>query len=313
MAIETESNTGVAVWRVAARSVLATPEDYAVCRRIMQAASRNYSFASRFFPAEKLPHVEALYALMRIGDDRVDVAHTGFASPRAAIDDWEHSYWRAFERGDSPEPVLRAYLDTALKFGIPADVMTPYFRAMRDDLTIKRFETFADLCHYMDGSALPVGRGMTYILGVRPPARLEDALPGADSLSMAMQLSNFWRDIREDLIRSDRVYIPQEDLARFGVREVDLMKGRVTERFVALMEFEIQRTESYYEEATQAVRLLASGQWAVMSGLEVYRAILTGIRRNGYDVFRRRAAASKWGKAGLALRAALQVGFSRPA
>ncbi len=313
MAIETESNTGVAVWRVVARSVLATPEDYAICRGIMQAASRNYSFASRFFPAEKLPHVEALYALMRIGDDRVDVAHTGFASPLAAIDDWEHSYWRAFERGDSPEPVLRAYLDTALKFGIPADVMTPYFRAMRDDLTISRFETFADLCHYMDGSALPVGRAMTYILGVRPPARLEDALPGADSLSMAMQLSNFWRDIREDLTRSDRVYIPQEDLARFGVREADLVKGRVTERFVALMEFEIQRTEGYYEEAMRAVRLLASGQWAVMSGLEVYRAILAEIRRNGYDVFRRRAAASKWGKAGLALRAALRVGFWRPA
>ncbi len=279
---------------------VASLQDYQECRRIMRAASRNYSFASTFFPDHILPHVEALYALMRVGDDRVDVSAEGFRSPLEAIEDWERTYWSAFERGDSPHPVMRAYLNTALQCGIPKEVMGPYFRAMREDLTITRFPTFDDLLHYMEGSAIPVGRAMTYILGVRPPHTIAEALPGADSLSIAMQLSNFWRDIGQDW-RLGRVYLPQEDLARFGYSEEDLAANRINERLIALLEFEFERTEQYYARARCAVPLLAQGRWAVMSGLEVYRAILDSIRRNGYDVFRRRAGASTPRKIALAL------------
>ena len=95
---------------------IASPEDYAICRQVMHQASKNYSFASGVLPADRLKHVEALYALMRVGDDRVDVSFDGFNSPLAAIDDWETTYWHAFERGDSADPVMRAYLDTAVKF-----------------------------------------------------------------------------------------------------------------------------------------------------------------------------------------------------
>jgi phytoene synthase len=280
----------------------ASHEDYAICRKIMRAASRNYSFASAFLPAEKLPHVEALYALMRVGDDRVDVTHQGFASPLAAIEDWEQAYTHAFERGDSPEPVMRAYLNTAVTFGIPKETMSAYFQAMKEDLTITRFATFADLLHYMDGSAIPVGRAMTYILGVKAPHRLADALPGADSLSIGMQLSNFWRDIGYDW-GIGRVYLPQEDLQRFQVSEDDLAARRISPNFIELLEFEFERTERYYEDASPSVSMLASGQWAVMSGLEIYRAILGGIRRNHYDVFARRARASTLRKFGLATKA----------
>ncbi|HEY5669499.1 MAG TPA: squalene/phytoene synthase family protein, partial [Anaerolineales bacterium] len=114
-------------------------------------------------PADKLLHVEALYALMRVGDDRVDVSHQGFRTPLEAIEDWEKTYWLAFERGESPHPVMRAYLDTAIKFGIPAETMSAYFRAMKEDLTVTRFPTFNHLLHYMEGSAIPVGRAMTHI------------------------------------------------------------------------------------------------------------------------------------------------------
>ena len=92
---------------------IASPEDYAECRRVMLGASKNYSFASRFLPRAVLRHVEALYALMRVGDDRVDVTYEGFDSPLAAIEDWERTYWQAFETGHSDHPVMRAYLDTA--------------------------------------------------------------------------------------------------------------------------------------------------------------------------------------------------------
>ncbi len=285
-------------WRVAERQI-AGDEDYAACREIMQAASKNYSFASAFFPAEKLRHVEALYALLRVGDDRVDVTHAGFNSSAEAIDDWEHAYQAAFHLGESDHPVLRAYLHTATQCGIPQAVMDDYFRAMRDDLTITRFSTFDDLLYYMQGSAIPVGRAMTHILGVRAPYRLEDAMPGADALSIAMQLSNFWRDIGYDW-GIGRVYLPQEDLRRFGVSEQQLAKKAVTPQLIALLEFEFERTEAYYRQARQAVQMLASGRWAVMSALEVYRSIMAGIRRNRYDVFNHRAGTSKWQKLGLA-------------
>jgi phytoene synthase len=284
----------------------ASPEDYAECRRVMLGASKNYSFASRFLPRPVLRHVEALYALMRVGDDRVDVAHDGFDSPLAAIENWERTYWQAFETGHSDHPVLRAYLASATACGIPAETMTPYFRAMKEDLTITRYPTFADLWHYMEGSALPVGRAMTYILGVRAPHTIEDTLPLAGSLSIAMQLSNFWRDIGQDW-GIGRVYLPGEDLARFRVTEADLAAGRITPDFIALLEFEIERTEAYYRDARIGVRRLATGRVGVMAGLEIYRAILGGIRRNGYDVFTRRAGTTRGQKLGLALRAPLAV------
>jgi len=285
---------------------IASASDYKVCREIMRKASKNYSTASNYLPAELLPHVEALYALMRVGDDRVDVSHQGFDSPVEAIDHWEHTYWQAFERGDSPHPVLRAYLDTSLRFGIPSETMAPYFRAMREDLTVTRFPTFQDLLHYMDGSAIPVGRAMTYILGVRSTGTVEQALPGADSLSIAMQLSNFWRDIAEDWCKG-RIYLPQEDMQFFDYHENDLAAGRLTPKFIDLLEFQFERTEAFYKRARTSVRLLAKGQWAVMSALEIYRAILTDIRSRRYNVFAGRAGARPWQKAGLVLKAYWQV------
>lgn len=280
---------------------IASAEDYTVCRQIMLCASKNYSTASKYLPAEKLPHVEALYALMRVGDDRVDVSHTGFCSPSEAIDDWEATYRQAFARGSSPHPVMRAYLDTAIKFGIPSETMAAYFRAMRQDLTITRFPTFADLLYYMDGSAIPAGRAMTYILNTRPGISIDDALHGADCLSIAMQLSNFWRDIGSDW-RIGRVYIPQEDMERFGYSESDLAAKRISPKLIDLLEFEFGRTEDYYDIARQSVKSLASGNWAVMSALEIYRCILTSIRRNHYDVFSQRAGPSYVRKIGLAFK-----------
>ncbi len=277
-------------------------EDYAACHELMRGASKNYSFATAFLPLEKRPHVEALYALLRVGDDRVDVSHKGFRTPEEAIDDWEVTYWRAFETGTSPDPVMRAYLNTALSFEIPAETMAAYFRAMKEDLTITRFPVFADLLHYMDGSSIPVGRAMTRILGVREPFTMRQALLHADNLAIAMQLSNFWRDIGQDW-GIGRVYLPQEDMARFKVSENDLAAGRVTQNLVDLLEFEIRRAETYYAEARAGVDMLATGRWGVLNGLVIYQAILQGIRRNRYNVFNQQAGTSQLEKIRLVLGA----------
>lgn len=280
---------------------VASQADYRYCREIMRSASRNYTFASYFFPRNKLPHVEALYALMRIGDDRVDVSHSGFKDPLQAIDNWEKLYWDAFVTGGSPEPVLRAYLDTAYQFDIPPDLMAPYFRAMRDDLTITRFPTFEDLLYYMEGSAMTVGRAMIRILGVRSPYRIEDVTQGADSLSIAMQLSNFWRDIGHDW-GIGRVYLPLEDMEHYKYSEDDLANQVINQNLIDLLEFEIERTGRYYQTAKGYIPKLSNGKWAVWNGLEIYRAILTGIQKNHYDVFTKKAGANTIQKAGITIK-----------
>ena len=282
--------------------VVATPEDYAACRRVLFAASRNFSFAGRFFSRGVLHHVQALYAFLRVGDDRVDESHQGFASSSAAIEDWEQSYLKAFETLCSSHPIMRAYLNTALACGIPPETMVPYFRSMREDLTVTRYAHFTGLMRYMEGSAIAVGRAMTYILGVRPPYSLAEIIPRADSLAVAMQLSNFLRDVGQDW-RRGRVYLPGEDLTRFGVTEDDIAAGRVTERFVQLMEFQIERAEGLYRDAVSGVRSLRNGRWGIMIALEVYRSIHDAIRRSNYDVFTRRAGTTRAEKLLLALRA----------
>jgi 15-cis-phytoene synthase len=274
-------------------------EDYKECRRVMRAASKNYTFASLFLDKALRPHVEALYALVRVGDDRVDVTHAGFDCARSAIMDWQEAYWRAFETGDSPHPVLRAYLHTANIFNIPPETLSNYFRAMVEDLTVSRYATFNDLLYYIEGSANTVGRALCFIFGTRT-TQVSDAFPAADSLAIAMQLSNFWRDVGEDW-RRHRIYIPLEDMERFKVSESNLQQGNYKGAFTELMKFEIARTRGYYKQARSGIPLLRAGHWGVLNSLELYQAILDDIEKNQYDVFTKRAGAGLLRKINLVL------------
>jgi phytoene synthase len=128
---------------------------------------------------------------------------------------------------------------------------------------------------------------MTYILGVRKPFTLEKAIPHADCLSIAMQLSNFLRDIGYDW-SIGRVYLPIEDLDRFNISETDLANKKVDQKFMRLMEFECERAEQFYSQAYAGVNMLATGRWGVMSGLQIYRSILVDIRRLNFDVYNHR-------------------------
>lgn len=176
---------------------------------------------------------------------------------------------------------------------------------MRDDLSITRFPTFDDLLYYMDGSAIPVGRAMCHILGTNT-ADVSNAYPAADSLSIAMQLSNFWRDIGEDWQRG-RVYLPEEDMDLFGYSEEQLAAGIVNENFVALLNFEIARTREYYAKAREGIGFLTSGRWGVMNALHIYSAILDHIEENKYNVFAQRASAPLWRKIWLVSKAGWQA------
>jgi len=121
-----------------------------------------------------------------------------------------------------------------------------------------------------------------------------------------MQLSNFWRDVGEDW-RRGRVYLPLEDMDFFRYSEADLSEGRVNDQLVDMLEFQFERTESYYRNARQSVTMLDAGRLSVMGALEIYRAILTGIRTNRYDVFTRRAGTNRMQKLYLVMKAYWQI------
>jgi phytoene synthase len=280
---------------------LSVAESYELCRQVQKAHSRTYYFSTRFFPQHVRPRVHALYAFMRYADEIVD--NPGATNLREQLDGLE-----AFERetmaavAGEPvsNPVLRAYADTVRTSGIEPAHITAFMESMKMDTRVFRYETFEDLEVYTYGSAAVVGLMMCRVIGAAD--RMAD--PHAESLGVAMQLSNFLRDIAEDW-RRGRVYLPQEDLKRFGYREEDLAADVVDDRFVALMRFQIARARRLYAHADDGMKYIPRGRrWPVMVARELYAGILGRIEARGYDVYTGRAETSRPRKLLVAARVA---------
>jgi len=160
------------------------------------------------------------------------------------------------------------------------------------DLTQKRYETFADLATYSYGVASTVGLMSMHIIGYSGP----EAIPYAIKLGLALQMTNILRDVAEDW-QMGRVYLPQEELAAFGLTEAVIEEGQVTDKWRAFMRFQIDRNRRLYEEAWPGIKMLnKNGRFAITAAAGLYRAILKDIERHDYDVFTRRAHISGWGK-----------------
>jgi phytoene synthase len=173
----------------------------------------------------------------------------------------------------------------AWRISIPIDPALDLLRGARLDVTVDRYETYAALCEYCYLVASTVGVLVMPILGTISP----EADRYGIALGRAMQMTNILRDVGEDA-RMGRIYLPAEDLRRFGCDESAILAGVVDERFVALMRFEIERVRALYCEAEPGIALLApESRYTVRLALALYRGILDRIERNGYDVFRRRA------------------------
>jgi phytoene synthase len=164
------------------------------------------------------------------------------------------------------------------------------------DLDQDRFETFDELYVYCYRVAGTVGLMMMPIMGTAKGYTAEDAQKSALALGVALQLTNILRDVGEDRGRS-RIYVPQEDLERFGVTEMSLMKGIKDDKYVALMKFEIERARKWYAEAEAGIPMLAEDcQLPIRASLDMYALILDKIEQNDYDNFNRRAYTAKWEK-----------------
>ena len=264
---------------------------YAECRRLNKAYGTTYYWSTFSLPRVKRHHVHALYAFCRFADEIVDdPAWPDTASRAAALAAFGDRFFADLDRGGSDDLVLKAVVHTVRAFAIAPDCFARFLRSMAMDLTVTRYETYADLERYMDGSAAVIGEMMLPILEPTDPAALEPARQLGD----AFQLTNFLRDVAEDLDRG-RVYLPQEDLARFGA---DPASRTVSEPWVELMRFEIERTRALYVQADRGLAYLPPSSARCIRGARtLYSEILDRIEANGYDVFTRRARVPAWRKA----------------
>ncbi len=276
--------------------------DFAVCRALQQRHGTSYALATRFFPAEKRLATEALYAFFRVPDDIVDVseAHDASAAKRR-LEQFEADWRHAIDTSESPDPVLRCTAWAFRHFSIPMEYGEAFMEAMKQDTEIDRYATYADLEGYMYGSAVVVGLMMSYVIGFSD----KQALVHAQALGQAMQLTNFLRDVGEDWRDRQRIYLPKEDLERFGVTEQEIADGILSDRFKRLLQFEIARADTLYAQAEPGIALLSKdGRFAVRAASRLYQNILREIEANHYDVFTKRARTSRLKKIKLLVTAA---------
>lgn len=279
-------------------------DSYARCRELNKRYGTTYYWSTKVLPKVKQHHVWALYGFCRYADDIVDDLGPAPVEQRAAaLGDFGARFFADVERGASDDPVLKAVVHTVKAFDIDLDCFRRFLRSMTMDLTVTEYDTWADLCGYMDGSAAVIGEMMLPILEPLQP----EALPHARDLGDAFQLTNFLRDIAEDLDRN-RQYVPQEDLRRFGV---DLTERRVSPEFVELMKFEIARCRNLYSSADLGLAMLPpQSARCIQAARVLYGRILDKIEAQDYDVFTKRARVSTAEKAAMVARLMRPAGRS---
>ncbi len=262
------------------------------CRQLNKRSGTTYYWSTELLPRVKRPYVHALYGFCRYADDIVDDLGPVPAEQRtAALRDFGDRFLVDLAAGRSDDLVCRAVVHTAKAFDLAAEPFQRFLRSMEMDLTVDRYETFDDLLAYMDGSAAVIGELMVPILEPVSP----EAIDRARDLGIGFQLTNFLRDVAEDLQRG-RVYLPQEDVRKFDAAAA-FTQRRCTPEFRDLMAFEIERTRAYYLSGDIGVGLLRGrAQRCVMAARSLYGGILDQIEAAGHDVWSARVRVPGWRK-----------------
>ncbi|MEV1026050.1 phytoene/squalene synthase family protein [Streptomyces sp. NPDC050264] len=288
---------------------------YAYCRKLNARHGKTYFLATRLLPAHRRPAVHALYGFARWADDIVDSHGSRLGRPEraAALEELSTSLRQGLSTRRSTEPVVHALADTADRYAIDPRHFHDFMTAMRDDLTVTDYPTYADLCRYMHGSAGVIGLQMLPVLGSTVPRT--EAEPYAAALGVAFQLTNFLRDVGEDLDRG-RVYLPADLLHAHGVDRDHLQWSRDTCRrdiriTRALKAFEAL-TRDIYRQAVPGIALLAPvSRPCVRSAFVLYSGILDAVADDGYSVLHRRAVVSRRRRAVVALDGLARIVHAR--
>ena len=272
---------------------------YRRCARLTWQYGTTYFWGAILLPRRRRKHVHAIYALCRLADDIVDDQQTGTVRDPAGaarrLQAFADRFRTALIDRRSDDPTMAAIVHTVITCGIEPECFERFFGAMEMDLTRSAYETWEDLCGYMEGSAAVIGEMMLPVLEPTSPA----AYAPARSLGLAFQLTNFLRDIDEDLERA-RVYVPQVDLRRFGV---NLRERRVTDEFKEFLAYQIDRNRALYTNADVGIALLPPRSARCVGTARVlYAQILDRIEAADYDVFSGRVGVPTWRKAMTAAR-----------
>ena len=270
---------------------------YRECVRVARNHYENFTVGSFLLPRALRRHVAAIYAFARAADDMADEGDLPREERLARLDAWQWALEEAY-RGRPTEPVFVALADTAARFAIPITPFRRLLRAFRSDVDFRPFATFEDLRGYCRDSADPVGHLILYLFGHGDEQR--QAL--SDRICTGLQLANFWQDVSVDA-RKGRVYVPREDLDRFGVSEDDLLRGRDDASVRALLAFEVERARAHLVEGlaladTVEPRLAREVRMFAGGGL----AILDRIEAEGFATASRRPTLSRTDKAAVLLR-----------
>lgn len=260
---------------------------YLRCQELHARYGRTYYLATLLLPPARRPYVWALYGFARYADEIVDDVSGPSADRAARFEAWSTARLAEFGRGSSEDEVGRAAVHTARTWGIPVEHTEAFLASMRADLTVTTYPTFDDLLGYMHGSAAVIGLQMLPLLR---PADPQEAAGPARALGIAFQLTNFIRDVGEDLTRG-RLYLPTEDLDAHDVTRDDLEAGEITEPIRNLMAFQIDRARSWYAAAAPGAAMLhPDSRPCIEAATTLYRGILDEIERDGYRVLDRRAS-----------------------
>jgi squalene synthase HpnC len=275
---------------------LAEAQEY--CRRLARSHYENFSVATWFLPQRLRQHFCNVYAYCRISDDLGDEVGDPAASLQL-LDQWESELDACYTRNPR-HPVFVALTETVRKFEIPRQTFADLLAAFRQDQTVNRYPTFNDVVGYCRYSANPVGRLVLYVCGYRDAER--QAL--SDFTCTALQLANFWQDVSVDYAKG-RIYLPLEDIRRFGVSEDDIAAQRNTSAFCDLMRFEVERARDWFQRGLPLVQKV---DHELATDIELFsrggQEILNAIEAQGYNVLGRRPAISKSRKLALVARAA---------
>ncbi|MGE5646483.1 MAG: phytoene/squalene synthase family protein [Acidobacteriota bacterium] len=277
----------------------AVERSYKHCRLIARSRARNFYYSFVLLPREQRDAICAIYAFMRRCDDLSD--DPSDASPREAIYQWRREMEAAVEGRFGSCPIWPAFHDSVRRYKIPREYFEDMVEGVLSDLEPRRIATFDELYRYCYRVASVVGLTVIHIFGFRG----QEALPLAEKCGIAFQLTNILRDVREDAARG-RVYLPAEDLKRFGVDARDLAEGKRSDEFVELMQFEARRARAYYKESAPLIEMVdqhsRSSLWAL---IEIYSRLLERIEHTNYDVLARRVELPAREKVGIILKAAV--------
>jgi phytoene synthase len=269
---------------------------YAYCERLARREAKNFYYAFRVLPGAQRRAMCALYAFLRVADDLSDQPGD-LAAKRTRLAAWHAQFDQALA-GSYHHPLHPAFHDTVRAYAIPRPYLAAVLDGVAMDLVQQRYATFDDLYRYCYRVASAVGLACIRIWGFEDPR----AEVYAESAGIAFQLTNILRDLGEDAAR-DRVYLPGEDLERFGYDESRLRRQQRDAAFQALMRFEVERARRYYEAAQPLAALLRpAGRAVYLVMTRTYRGLLEAIEKRNYDVFSSRVTLSPWHKLGLAVQ-----------